>query len=176
MGFTFYHNRRMLSIPVVTPIHLIIARLILETLGAVLVCIIFTAFLALVGYQIMPLHVDVAIVSIFASIYFGIGLGLLIVVLSAVLGVFVIHIFVVLMVAAYLTSGVYFPVRSMSDPARSILREVNPILNLVEWMRSAYFTSYDPDLINKSMVLVVATTCLFIGLAGERYLRNLFYR
>ena len=51
----------------------------------------------------------------------------------------------------------------------------NPLQHLVEWLRSAYYVSYDPELINKSMILWVGGISLTLGLIGERFLRGKFF-
>lgn len=50
----------------------------------------------------------------------------------------------------------------------------NPLFQIVEWLRSAYYTSYDPYLVDKAYVIEVASISLVLGLLGERFLRGKF--
>jgi capsular polysaccharide transport system permease protein len=62
----------------------------------------------------------------------------------------------------------------MPETIRDYL-DYNPLLHLVEWLRSAYYSSYDEALVDKTLVLGVAASLLALGLAGERFLRGRFY-
>jgi capsular polysaccharide transport system permease protein len=51
----------------------------------------------------------------------------------------------------------------------------NPLFNLVEWLRSAYFTSYDSESVNRLNIIGTASVSLALGLLGERYFRGKFF-
>lgn len=174
MAFAIIQNRQLLNIPILKPVHLIIARSILETLTAVAVAIIFYSVLYIGGVDFMPLDAIDAASAIAASIYLGIGLGFFNVVLCALFGPFTIVFITVLMIGAYIVSGVYVPIWVVPEPTRSYML-FNPLLHLVEWLRSAYFTSYGAQTIDKGLVLAVATAALALGLLGERFLRGKFF-
>lgn len=174
MALTIFQNRQLLNIPILKPIHLIIARSILETLTAVAVCILFYTALFIFDVDFMPVDIIEAAAAIAASIYFGVGLGILNVVLCALFGPFFLVFFIVILIGAYLVSGVYIPIWVVPEPTRSYML-YNPLLHLVEWLRSAYYTSYGAETIDKGLVLGVATVALALGLLGERFLRGKFF-
>ena len=164
-------NRQLLNIPILRPIHLITARLILELTTAALVCIIFYSVLVASGVDIWPSNLAAAVEALCATLFLAIGVGFLNVVIVALFGPFAIVGFIILMIGLYITSGIYVPVRLVPEPTRSIM-VYNPLAHLVDWMRSAYFASYDSSDIGKMYVLGVASVALLLGLLGERFMRN----
>lgn len=171
LALALVQNRQLLNIPILRPIHLISARLFLELTTAALVCILFYATLVASGVDIWPSNLQTAVEALCATLYLAIGLGLLNVIIVALFGPFAIVGFIVLMIGLYVTSGVYVPLRMVPEPMRSIM-SYNPLAHLVEWMRSAYFASYDSADIGKIYVLGVASVSLLLGLLGERFMRN----
>lgn len=167
-------NRQLLNIPVIRPLHLIICRLILSTLNGMIVLAIFVYACYLYDIDVVPNDVPVAAVAILAAIYFGNSLGFLNVVFCAVFGQFALLLFIAITVVMYLTSGALVPNTMMPESIREIML-YNPLLNIVEWLRSAYFVSYDGDAVNRVLVIGVSSVCLALGLIGERYLRGKFF-
>lgn len=121
LAYALAQNRQLLSIPVLRPIHLIAARLVLELTTAALVCIIFYAALIALGIDIWPSDVQVAAEALCATLYLAIGLGFLNVVIIALFGPFALVGFILVMVGLYVTSGIYLPVRMVPEPTRSIM-------------------------------------------------------
>jgi capsular polysaccharide transport system permease protein len=174
MPMLYLYNRQLLGLPAIKPIHLICAGLVVELLTAAIVAILIYLCLALGGVDIAPIDLGEAALALAATIFLAIGLGVFNVVMAALMGPFYLVFYIVMMIAVYISAGVLVPIWLVPEPMRTYLR-YNPMLNLVEWSRSAYYSSFDPDLINKSLVLGTATCLLFIGLLGERFLRNKFY-
>jgi len=166
-------NRQLLNIPVIKPFHLIFSRSILETLNAVIVLALFMSIVGLFDVDILPADTAEAAKAIGAAVFLGIGLGFFNVVMCALVGHFFLVFFVLLMIGLYLFSGVYLPPTAMPERVREYMT-YNPLLHLVEWLRSAYYTSYDVELINKSIILWVGAVSLTLGLIGERFLRGRF--
>lgn len=171
LGMTIMQNQQLLNIPVLRPVHLIVARLLIELATAALVCLLFYIVVEAVGIDVWPKDLVNAAGAISACLYLAVGFGFLNVVLVSLLGHFALMGFILLMVGLYVTSGVYIPVNMVPEPLRSLMA-YNPLANLVEWMRSAYFASYDVDLINKKLVIGTASVALLLGLLGERFMRN----
>ena len=174
MPVLYLMNRQLLNMPVIKPFHVMSAGLIIEILTGSIVSILIIATLAIVGVDVLPQNVSSAAAALAATLYLAVGLGLFNVVCTAMFGTFYLTFYIVLMIGAYLVSGVYIPIWMIPEPTRSYLL-YNPLLNLVEWLRSAYYASYDGDLVNKPLVLGTATVALFLGLLGERFLRNKFF-
>ncbi len=171
LGFALLQNRQLLNIPILRPIHLIVARVLLELTTAALVGLVVFLVLGLAGFDVWPSDLGVAAQAICATLFLAIGFGVLNIILVSLFGPFVIVAFMVLMIGMFVTSGIYLPVQSAPEPIRSLML-YNPMCNLVEWMRSAYFSSYDTDTVNKSLVIGTASITLLLGLLGERFMRN----
>ncbi len=167
-------NRQMLNIPIVRPLHLIIARAVIEPITASIVFIIFCAVLYASGYEIFPRDQATAVMALLATVYFGIGYGFFGIVLVALFGPFSMIVIILSLVGLYIASGVYLPPYMFSDSALQI-EYYNPLFNCSTWMRSAYYIGYDAITINKSMIFWAGTVLLMLGLLGERYLRGKFF-
>lgn len=174
MGRALLGNRQLLNIPVVKPIHIILARCILEVLNALVVLMIILFTLHLLEMDIVPSDVVEAEQAIFATIFLGIALGVLNVVLVAIIGQFFLIFFQVSMVGMYITSGVFLPVHLMPEKMQKYV-VYNPLFNLVEWLRSAYYLGYMSESYYKENVIGVALIALTLGLLGERFLRGRLY-
>ncbi|MCB1536047.1 MAG: hypothetical protein KDJ44_15350 [Rhodoblastus sp.] len=174
MPIIFLQNRQLLNMPVVRPVHIMASALTIELLTGSIVLILILGGAVIGGVDIVPHDLTTASVAVFATLFLGVGVGAFNVICTAVVGPFYLVFYIVSMIGLYITSGVYVPTWMIPESTRRFV-EYNPLFNLVEWMRSAYYASYDPDLVNKPLVLGTATVALFLGLLGERFLRNKFY-
>lgn len=165
------HNRPLLSLPVVQPIDLFIARMALEVCNAFVVTVLFCLGLWALGIDFMPLDVPTAVLGIYASIFFGIAFGLFSMNLVAIGRMPGYFFFILVTIVMYLSSGVTIPSGFVSDRAREFIG-YNPIFQLAEWMRSAYFESHSVVALDKSYVLLLSSGLFFLGLLGERTLRG----
>lgn len=171
MALAIAQNRQLLNIPIIQPLHLIFSRCILETLNALVVLILFMSAIYLFDVDIFPLEPIEAAKAVGAAVFLGIGLGFLNVVMCALVGQFFLIFFVLIMIGLYVFSGVYVPAIAVPENIREFML-YNPLLHLVEWLRSAYFASYETDQIDKAMIIDLAGISLAIGLIGERFLRG----
>jgi capsular polysaccharide transport system permease protein len=171
MTLAVLQNKFLLNLQIIKPIHLIVGRAMVEVLSALAVCIIFYSVLLLLGVRFMPLDGPSALGAILASIYLGIGLGTFNALLAGLFGHYVVVAFVVLMVGAYMTASVIVPFAAMSETFRTIA-VWNPIFHSVQWFRSTYYLSVENDVFSVNYILMVASTALAIGLAGERFMRG----
>jgi capsular polysaccharide transport system permease protein len=174
MSLAVLQNRQLLNIPALSPFHLICSRCILEMLSAVVVLAIFVFALYLLDVDIAPIDTIEATKAISAAIFLGLGIGTLNVVMCAIFGHYFMVLYIIIMVSLYIFSGVYIPAWTIPDEIREFMA-YNPLLHIVEWLRSAYYASYDGELIDKPFVIGVASVCLLLGLSGERYLRGKFF-
>jgi capsular polysaccharide transport system permease protein len=166
-------NRQLLNIPMLQPVHLMISRAILELLSAIVALLLFMSFVQILGADIWPTDPIEAASAIGAAIFMGVGLGFFNLVMTAIFGPFYQMVFTFAIIGLYVTAGVYFPIWNMPEDVRDYA-VYNPILQLVEWLRSAYYTSYDAETVNRTLVIGVAATALTLGLLGERFLRGKF--
>jgi capsular polysaccharide transport system permease protein len=171
LAMSVMQGRALLNMPILRPGHLIAARWVLEVLNSFVVLFIFVSILYLMDIDIFPLDSITAIEAVFAAIYLGVGLGVLNTALTAIFGVFYVMAFTMFMILLYLTAGTYIPSSSLTEEMREY-STINPLFDIVEWLRSAYYVNYDPAMIGKQYVLEVASVSLLLGLLGERFLRG----
>jgi capsular polysaccharide transport system permease protein len=173
MAMSIPQNRQLLNIPIIRPLHLMISRSILETLNALIVMSIFMSAIYLFDVDVFPMEPTEAAAAIGAAVFLGVGIGFFNVVMCALVGPYFLIVFIFSMIVLYAFSGVYLPATAMPASIRAFA-DYNPILHLVEWLRSAYYTSYDSDQINRALIFWVGGICLSLGLIGERFLRGKF--
>ncbi len=170
VALTILLNQPLLMFPIVKTTDLILARACVEVISAFMVIAIFAGLLMAFEIDILPPNMPEATAAILASIYLGVSLGVLNVIMCSLFR-FWFFIFIGIMIILYVTSGVTTLQLSMSDNARYWL-SFNPILHLVTWLRTAYYGDYAPIPLSKSYVLWVATISFFLGIAGDRLLRG----
>ena len=168
-------NQPLLLFSVVKTIDMIIARAILEVLTSCFVCIIFFSILYGAGVDLQPIDTSEAIMAILATIYLGISVGFLNVVLFMMLKIVWLIAFILISLLMYVSSGAFLLSSNLSVGVRQILW-YNPLFQCVEWLRSAYYDGYSASDLSRGYVLGVASCCLFLGLVGERLFRGRFYQ
>jgi capsular polysaccharide transport system permease protein len=175
-GMSYMQAKALLHLPIVRPIHLILARSLLEALTSCTVCIVFALILWLLGEDITPERPAVALCALYASVFLGIALGVTMSIASAIFNMPGYFAFIGIMVVMYMTAGVAIPMNHMNETV-DYLRSFNPIYHLVQWMRSAYYEDTYPIIpMDRSYVLFLAAGLLFLGLLGERLFRGRILR
>lgn len=169
-GFAIITSKTLFIFPIVSALDIIAARAIVELLTAFTVVIVFVLGCLVFGINIIPRDYNVAAAAIFSTVYLSICFGMLNTILVALTGFWTVA-FVLLMVVAYITSGIFVPMDTLSRQVQSVLY-YNPLTHCVEWLRSAYFIGYGDSFVSPTYVLGLATCMLFLGLLGERYLRG----
>ncbi|MBV9065147.1 MAG: ABC transporter permease [Methylobacteriaceae bacterium] len=171
-GMSFIQNMGVLNLPIVRPIHLILSRALLEALTACTVCIVFMVLLRLLGEEIVPEQPSVALCAIYASVFFGISMGVTMSIASKILNMPGYFAFIGIMVLLYVSAGVAVPMNHINETV-DYLRSFNPIYHLVQWMRSAYYDDTHAFIpLDKFYVVSLAGGLLAFGLLGERLFRG----
>lgn len=170
MAYSIDNNRALFVFPIVRALDLILSRAIIEFLTAFTVVFLFFIGATLAGIDLMPISIEDATIAIIATVYFAISIGILNTIICSIIKFWHV-IFVLIMVVLYLTAGVFVIPSSMSEGARQIMW-YNPLLHLVEWLRSAYYEGYGDDMLSRSYVMWMATFFLLLGLLGERFVRG----
>src|SRR5947209_7969729 len=101
----FFQGRQLLSFPVIQPMDVIVARVVLEALSAGLVGIIFCLGLWAAGYDLMPEDLPTALTGIYAAIFFGISLGVFTIILASIFSMPGYLVMVLCMILLYMSSG-----------------------------------------------------------------------
>ena len=164
-------NKPLLLFPVVSPVQLIFARAVLESLSAYLVFIIFFTILTLNGIATMPSDVYLAASVIVVTIYFSVGLGVFgttLVGFHFMAGHLALVFFIL---GLYFSSGAVVPL-SLAPPTFRELLWYNPLYQAVALLRCAYFDGADASDYSLSYVVLLGSAFLLLGLLGERLFRG----
>ena len=163
-------NRPLLVFPAVKITDILFARAIVEILNAGCVVLIIMAIFYFQDIEFVPLDVVQASCALAAAMLLGLGFG----VISAVIAV-AMHGWMIgqnlLMIILWMASGVLFVPDALPEIARVPL-SYNPVLHVVEWMRSAYYEGYGANILSRTYVLTWGATMLFLGLVLERLVRG----
>lgn len=71
-------------------------------------------------------------------------------------------------VGLYLSSGVFFLPHLLPEQIYSVIKW-NPLAQIIEWVRIGYYPQMSAE-VDYSYVLLMAATCLAIGLLMERFI------
>ena len=170
MAMSVLSNRNMLSFPVVTILDVMTARALLEIIGAFLTLVLLFSILLLRGEDPIPPDIFEAVFGYLSVLILAIGAGDLVGITCMIMKFFV-TIWALFLIVLYLLSGVMFVPSRLPDEVNYYL-SFNPIFQVVEWVRSAYYPGYGSRHLDKPYVLFYGITCLFLGLLVERLLRR----
>ncbi|WP_320203880.1 ABC transporter permease [Agrobacterium rosae] len=173
MSVSLLMNASMLAFPVIKPVDILFSRALLEALaGALTAAFIFLILYAL-GDDPLPFAVDEAVACYFSILLFSIGIGMIVGTISIYLPIFN-TIYALFMIIVYGTSGVMFVTSSLPTAIGDALA-YSPVVQAVEWMRSAYFPTYNSRVLDKQYLVFAAMTSIFLGLLVERLTRRMVY-
>lgn len=173
IAFAIVQNKPLLLFPIVSPLQLIFARVLLESLSAIAVFLLFFAGLVAFGAAETPPDPYFSALVVAATLYFSLGLGVFGVILCSfhVMGGILSVVFFV--VGLYLTSGAIMPLTLASQTIRNALW-YNPLYQAVALLRSAYYGGLGADAYSLSYIVLAGSAFLLLGLAGERLVRGRF--
>jgi capsular polysaccharide transport system permease protein len=163
-------TRPLLGFPEVKVLDVLLASALLEALAACLVIILMIVIAWFVGIDFVPKDVVQAAFAFGAALLLGLGFGLV----NGVLGlaVKVWPLFVGLqIIVLWIASGVAFVPDMLPQAARHAL-SYNPVLHVVEWMRSAYYEGYGDLILDRGYPIAFGMGAAFIGLLLERAMRG----
>ncbi len=173
MAVSLLNNRNMLSFPIVKALDIVMARAFLEFAGCCLtVCFLFGLLLAR-GDDPFPMDPFEATGAFLTSLLLAIGMGMLVSVVVMFFRGFL-TLYFLSMLVVYVSSGTLFVASSLPDSI-AIPLSYNPVLQCVEWMRSAYYPGYSDRLLDRHYVIQVAGLCVCAGFIVERLTRRLVY-
>lgn len=171
MVFAAVTNKCLTSYPIVKMMDLLAARAVLELLSAFISVAIILCILALIGVDCWPNNVPEAAAAFGASILVAFAFGVFNGAIAAVYPMWL-TIYSISMIFWYSSAGIFFVAGSLPESVRYIA-SFNPVLQLVEWTRSAYYINYPRVILDKEYTLFSALLIIGIGLALERLLRRL---
>jgi capsular polysaccharide transport system permease protein len=169
MALSLVLHRPMLAFPVVQPSDILFGRALLEALAS---CIMtFLTFMLLVAFGQNPVPIDMvaATLAFATTLMLAVGTGIWVGVISAIFPLFVTA-YTLFTILAYILSGTLFVAAALPAQIAYAL-SWNPILQCVEWMRTAYFLDYSRQVLNVPYLVGFALGSFFLGLLLERLLR-----
>jgi capsular polysaccharide transport system permease protein len=163
-------NRPLLAFPNIKILDILFSRAIIECLISGLVIIVLMVIFLVVGIDFMPHDPVQAFYALLASFWLGIGFGIF---NSIIAMIFVqwITVFMLFIVVLWMTGGVFFVPNHMPEYIRDLLYW-HPSIHASEWLRNAYFSSYNSMILDVKYLLALSTASVFAGLVLERLLRG----
>jgi len=163
-------NRQLLSFPEVKVIDLLFAGALLEILTAACVTITLIILAWFVGIDVIPRDIAQASYALGTAILLGLGFGLFNGVIAlAIPGWFTGY--TLINIVLWVTAGILFVPDALPETLRQILA-YHPVLQVVEWMRSAYYEGYGDLVLNRPYAISYACVTIFLGLLFERATRG----
>jgi capsular polysaccharide transport system permease protein len=169
---TALQNKAFLNYPIIRPMDMIIARIILELNTAFIILVWLVLFLVIAGVPVTPNDPIRAALGVLAALTVGIGFGVLGAVFTFILPYFFLA-YVVVIIAFYASSGIVINPEMLPQSIADYFYW-NPVLHCVEMVRSAYYPDYTTRLLDIRYPFILGFATLSLGLGLERYLRKYF--
>jgi capsular polysaccharide transport system permease protein len=163
-------NRTLLAYPQVTPFDVIISRALLELATIIVVFTVVFLAAAFFGYSDSIDSFKDMVLALISIWLLAIGVGSI---NSSIKLYFPSYsqTYSAIQRPFFFASGIFFTAESLPHTLRDLVL-LNPILHSIEWFRSAIFTTYDSQYVDKTYLLTTALVCLTIGLSAERVTRK----
>ncbi len=164
-------NQSLLAFPQVTTFDVILARALLELAVLITVLIIILFGASIFGSDIRienPLGVIAAIGLLWIT---GLGMGFMLACLSPILPSLRQIVTAMLGRPMLMGSGIFFTSESLPPPIRDVLLH-NPLLHMIELMRSSYFYSYESRYASWTYASLSAVFVLAFGLLVHQAMRR----
>lgn len=171
MSLSVALNKNMLSFPIVKVTDVMFGRAFLEIIAGCITLLFMWIIYVMLGMSPYPADPTQAILAYLATILLALGVGTIAGVITAFIPMFATG-FGLMGIVFYLTSGCLFVTSSFPDQI-AIPMSYNPVLQCVEWMRSAYFENYSDRLLDKEYLIVFGAVSLLIGLLAEKCSRRI---
>jgi len=163
-------NKALLGYPQVMPLDIVIARVLLEFATIFMVMLIFLGVALFFGFNIkIDNFLDMLTISgIIILLAMGVGF-----INTTIIEFFPSYrsIYNALSMPLYFGSGIFFTMDFFSSDALQFLA-YNPMLNLIEWFRDAFYTEFSSNLFDREYAITVAFVVFGLGLLLERLMRK----
>ncbi|HIQ14820.1 MAG TPA: hypothetical protein EYH38_04500 [Leucothrix sp.] len=159
-------NKALLGYPQVMPFDIVISRVLIEFVS---VSVVFIFCLAIASYIGISIKVDnflqmMAAIALVVIIATGVGMINLAILLSMPSYA---NIYSALSRPLYFMSGIFFTMDFLSPEIYTYLA-YNPLLNMVEWFRSGFYTSFNSPLYDVEYTVAASLLIFIIGMLAER--------
>jgi capsular polysaccharide transport system permease protein len=170
MMISVFMTRPLLAFPEVKILDTFIAAAVLETLATCCVTLTLIIIGWASGVNIVPHDPVEASYAFGAAVLLGVGAGVLNGVIALAVPFWMTG-YALLIILLWMTAGIFFVPDALPEVLRNPLGW-QPVLQTVEWMRSAYYEGYGDVLLDRRYVLGVGVGMLFFGLMLERAVRG----
>lgn len=170
MMIAVIYARPLLAFPEVKVLDILLASALLEVLAATFVTIVLIVIAWFAGIDFVPRDIVQAAYAFGAAILLGLGFGIL----NGVIALAIPLWFTAYMLATivfWVTAGVVFVPDTLPERLREILA-YHPILQVIEWMRAAYYEGYGGLVLDRSYAIGVSIGMIFLGFFLERIMRG----
>lgn len=168
LGMLF--DRPLLAFPIVKVTDLLFARVILEILGSCITALSLIGVLWVAGVDFMPRDVVQAGCALAASMLLGAGVGIINAIITLAIPMWFTG-YALIIILVYLGSGILFDPDKFPLVIQHYLA-LNPVLQAVEWLRSAYYPDYGSAILDKTYLLAWCLCTICGGLVLERIIRG----
>lgn len=170
MTLSIVLNRPMMAFPIVKPIDILQGRGTLEIVAACFTLAFIITLMLVIGEDPMPVDLDSAVEAYISVLFLAFSVGTLAGTITALFPPFT-TVYALSMILVYASSGTMFVPSNLPEQMRVIL-SYSPVLECVEWMRSAYYPTYDISQLSREYIWGFSLSCLMLGLGLERIFRR----
>jgi capsular polysaccharide transport system permease protein len=170
MMLSVIKTRPLLHFPQVRVLDLLFASAALEILASACVVIAFAVIAWFAGIDVMPRDIVQAACAFAVALLLGLGFGLLNAVIALAVPAWFTG-YTLVIIALWATAGIVFVPDSLPVLVRDMLA-YHPVLQVVEWTRSAYYEGYGGLVLDRGYATAFGCVTIFLGLLLERALRG----
>jgi len=159
-------NKPLLGYPQVMPMDIILSRVILQAATLIIVMVFFFAVFSYLGSKIKIDSFIQMCIPFGLLILLSIGIGLI---NAAIVPIYPSYksIYSSFSRPLYFISGVFFTADFLAPEVYAAI-DFNPLIHLIEWFRSGYYTSFQSDLYDPEYAVTVCVSVFTLGLIVER--------
>lgn len=170
MMFGLVMNRPLLAFPTISVFDILLSRVFIEMI--VCACVVGCLVLILISLDVdfMPQDAAMAAAALAGALLLGMGLGILNAIIAMMIPKWM-TIYSLAIVLFWITSGVYLIPGALDAQIRSYLY-FHPFAHGTEWLREAYFSSYNSAILDRVYLLGWGLWSVSAGLVMERLLRG----
>ena len=170
MMYGLVMNRPLLAFPTISVFDILLSRILIEMI--VCACVVAALVLILMSLDVdfMPHDAAMAAAALGGALLLGIGLGILNAIIAMMIPKWM-TVYALAIILLWITSGVYFIPGALDAQIRGYLY-FHPFMHGTEWLREAYFSSYNSAIMDKAYLLGWGLWSVSAGLVMERLLRG----
>lgn len=166
----FTSNKALLTYPMIKRTDTLFARAFLICGTFIIINVLFYTGLIALGLAGLPYRPEEMVLAFLAAVFLGFGIGSMNAILYQKYQAWQ-HIEKIFARPLFFLSGVFYIPSSLPPEAVAIIRW-NPLLHVVEWVRTGYYANYDSQILDKVYLLSFAAVFVMMGLFWERITRK----